>query len=383
MTTSPRRRTWPSRRRCSARDRAGRRPARSRCASTATTVVGSLPLGVQRRVAFAQALAAPAGPAHPGRADLGRGPAGPGPAVGDDRRRGRGRARGSWSPPTTWTRPGSAAGWSSWRTGGWWPSGTARGDHRGRPGQRGGGGRWAAAFGALEAAGLPAALVGPHVAGAGRRAGRGAPRARAACPPGERGPGHPGRALLPAHRGRARGADGSVTGGGQRGGPGAGAGTAAPGRRSWPPARKRFAESRLRRRHDPRHRRRRRRGPGPGASLLRHQGAPVRGGHAAAAGARASCSARRSRPGPADPARSLGEHLVRTVLGAWDVNEIRDAFLGLLRSATTSEQAAAMLREFVTEAILGRLAEAAGRDGGGRGGVPGGAGRQPGARPGR
>jgi AcrR family transcriptional regulator len=65
-------------------------------------------------------------------------------------------------------------------------------------------------------------------------------------------------------------------------------------------------------------------------------------------------------PAARDPGRSLGEHLVRTVLGAWDVSEIRDTFLGLLRSAVTSEQAAAMLREFVTESILGRLAEVAG-----------------------
>ena len=64
-------------------------------------------------------------------------------------------------------------------------------------------------------------------------------------------------------------------------------------------------------------------------------------------------------PGARDPAQSLGEHLVRTVLGAWDVTELRDMFLGLLRSAVTSEQAAAMLREFVTESILGRIAEVA------------------------
>jgi len=47
------------------------------------------------------------------------------------------------------------------------------------------------------------------------------------------------------------------------------------------------------------------------------------------------------------------------VLGAWDVAEMRSTFLGLLRSAVTSEQAAGMLREFATEAILSRLAGAA------------------------
>ena len=67
-------------------------------------------------------------------------------------------------------------------------------------------------------------------------------------------------------------------------------------------------------------------------------------------------------PGAREPGRPLGEHLLRTVLGAWDVTEVRTTFLGLLRSAVTSEQAAAMMREFVTDAILGRLAEAASAD---------------------
>jgi AcrR family transcriptional regulator len=61
-------------------------------------------------------------------------------------------------------------------------------------------------------------------------------------------------------------------------------------------------------------------------------------------------------PGARDPGLSLGEHLARAVLAAWDVTEVRGTFLGLLRTAVTSEQAAAMLREFVTESILGRLA---------------------------
>ncbi len=60
------------------------------------------------------------------------------------------------------------------------------------------------------------------------------------------------------------------------------------------------------------------------------------------------------------PGRSLGEQLVLTALSAWDVAEIRDTFLGLLRSAATSEQALTMLREFVTDAIVGRLSAAAG-----------------------
>ncbi len=63
--------------------------------------------------------------------------------------------------------------------------------------------------------------------------------------------------------------------------------------------------------------------------------------------------------GAGDPGGSLGEHLVMSALSAWDVAEFRDTFLGLLRSAATSEQALIMLREFVTEAIVGRLSAAA------------------------
>src|SRR5215475_2103431 len=56
---------------------------------------------------------------------------------------------------------------------------------------------------------------------------------------------------------------------------------------------------------------------------------------------------------------SLGEHLLRTVLGVWEVAEMRATFLGLLRSAPTSEQAVIMLREFLAGAIIGPLTEAA------------------------
>jgi AcrR family transcriptional regulator len=69
--------------------------------------------------------------------------------------------------------------------------------------------------------------------------------------------------------------------------------------------------------------------------------------------------------GPSDPAESQGEFLARTVLQAWEVHEIRDIFLGLIRSASTSAQATTMLREFVTEAIIGRLATVARPDAGG------------------
>ena len=64
-------------------------------------------------------------------------------------------------------------------------------------------------------------------------------------------------------------------------------------------------------------------------------------------------------PGARDEGQSLGEHLLGTVLGVWEVAEIRATFLGLLRSAPTSEQAVVMLREFLAGAILGPLAQAA------------------------
>lgn len=41
----------------------------------------------------------------------------------------------------------------------------------------------------------------------------------------------------------------------------------------------------------------------------------------------------------------LGERLVRFILRAWDEPDVRSVFLGIVRSATTDPQAAAMLRE--------------------------------------
>ena len=56
----------------------------------------------------------------------------------------------------------------------------------------------------------------------------------------------------------------------------------------------------------------------------------------------------------------IGEILVGTMLRIWDVADIRTAFLGLLRSAATTEQGAVMLREFVTSTIVASLTQAAG-----------------------
>jgi AcrR family transcriptional regulator len=58
--------------------------------------------------------------------------------------------------------------------------------------------------------------------------------------------------------------------------------------------------------------------------------------------------------------RSMGEHLVASALALWEGADMREPFVGLLRSAVTSDQAAEMLREFLTEAILGPVASVAG-----------------------
>jgi AcrR family transcriptional regulator len=68
-------------------------------------------------------------------------------------------------------------------------------------------------------------------------------------------------------------------------------------------------------------------------------------------------------PGSRAPGVSTGEQLIRTALRAWDDPVVRSTFLGLLRSALTSERAARMLREFITETILGPVAQAARADG--------------------
>jgi AcrR family transcriptional regulator len=58
--------------------------------------------------------------------------------------------------------------------------------------------------------------------------------------------------------------------------------------------------------------------------------------------------------------RGLGELVVRTALTLWETDGLKETFLGLLRSAVTSEEAAIMLREFLAESILGTIARAVG-----------------------
>jgi AcrR family transcriptional regulator len=71
-----------------------------------------------------------------------------------------------------------------------------------------------------------------------------------------------------------------------------------------------------------------------------------------------------------DFADHIGEALVRGFLGILEIGEARSAFLGLVRSAVTSEQSAAMLREFVTGTILATLAQVARPAGAGPAQVP-------------
>jgi AcrR family transcriptional regulator len=60
--------------------------------------------------------------------------------------------------------------------------------------------------------------------------------------------------------------------------------------------------------------------------------------------------------------QGFGAHLVRTALTLWESDGIKETFLGLLRSAVTSDQAAVMLREFISDSILSTVARATGLD---------------------
>ncbi|WP_328600925.1 TetR/AcrR family transcriptional regulator [Actinomadura physcomitrii] len=58
------------------------------------------------------------------------------------------------------------------------------------------------------------------------------------------------------------------------------------------------------------------------------------------------------------PPERLGETIVRAFLQVWDDPDRRAPILAMLRSAMTNERAAAMMREFVTSALLGRAGAA-------------------------
>ena len=57
----------------------------------------------------------------------------------------------------------------------------------------------------------------------------------------------------------------------------------------------------------------------------------------------------------------LGERLVRFFIDTWD-SPAGSPLLGLIRSVVGNENAAAMLRDFVSREVVGRLAEALERD---------------------
>lgn len=62
-----------------------------------------------------------------------------------------------------------------------------------------------------------------------------------------------------------------------------------------------------------------------------------------------------------DPAE-IGARLVRLQLRLWSDERGRESMLALVRSAASNEQAAAMMREFVTSVLLRRLLPALGSD---------------------
>ena len=58
------------------------------------------------------------------------------------------------------------------------------------------------------------------------------------------------------------------------------------------------------------------------------------------------------------PRSQAGTRLVRMFLGLWSIPEASAAFLAVLRSVSSSEQAATMMRQFLETAVLGRVAVA-------------------------
>ncbi|WP_410599923.1 TetR family transcriptional regulator [Amycolatopsis sp. lyj-90] len=60
------------------------------------------------------------------------------------------------------------------------------------------------------------------------------------------------------------------------------------------------------------------------------------------------------------PEDEVGERLVRAFLGFWQAPAGREPFLAMIRSATTNEQVATMMRQFLERTVLARVAEARG-----------------------
>ncbi|MEV5746315.1 TetR family transcriptional regulator [Actinoallomurus sp. NPDC052308] len=60
----------------------------------------------------------------------------------------------------------------------------------------------------------------------------------------------------------------------------------------------------------------------------------------------------------AGPRAQIGERMARTFLRIWSDPRLRPQFVGIFRSAATTEQGAALLRDFITRTILTRVADA-------------------------
>ncbi|MQA07019.1 MAG: TetR family transcriptional regulator [Pseudonocardiaceae bacterium] len=60
------------------------------------------------------------------------------------------------------------------------------------------------------------------------------------------------------------------------------------------------------------------------------------------------------------PRDEVGERMVRLYLRLWQEPESRAMFLGLVRSVTTTEQTAALVREFIEQVLFVRISETLG-----------------------
>jgi len=60
----------------------------------------------------------------------------------------------------------------------------------------------------------------------------------------------------------------------------------------------------------------------------------------------------------AGPREEIGERLARMVLALWGDPRLRPQFVGVIRSATTNEMGARLLREFMSSKVFARVAEA-------------------------
>jgi AcrR family transcriptional regulator len=57
------------------------------------------------------------------------------------------------------------------------------------------------------------------------------------------------------------------------------------------------------------------------------------------------------------PREQIGERLVRTFLRFWEDPRLKPQFVGVIRSATTSEAGATLLRDFLSSKLFGKVAE--------------------------